>query len=360
MRNTIIFATLLSVAMFLCSCSRELEVPMQRSSADENLMEVVINAVLESQPVTKTSRHSDGKVYWSPGDEISLFYGSGENGGSKFTSLNTTDELTAQFSGNINVVTLGGEGSSLDDISFLGVYPYRDDNSCDGNTITTTLPDRQTAKAGTFDDDLFISMGKSFGLNIAFSNLCSGIKFTVSHPNIERIEFSGNNNEPLAGKVMVGFDENGKPVIQSVLDGKTTIILDAPNGGTFAVGTTYYIVTLPVSLTASMKMTFIRRDGNTATRRWSSQNITFSRNVFKTYTPIDDSQYVTFMETVDLGLPSGTLWATCNLGAATPEAAGNYYAWGELAPRTGNYGTANSAIRAKYQNTALTELEPGR
>lgn len=358
MRNTIIFATILSVVMFLCSCSRELEAPMQRSSADDNLQEIVISAALELQPVTRTSRHSDGKVYWSPGDEISLFYGSGENGGSKFTSLNETDDLTAQFSGNISVVTLGGEGSSLDDISFWGIYPYRDDNSCDGSSITTTLPDHQTAKADTFDDDLFISMGKSFGLNIAFYNLCSGIKFTVSHPNISRIELSGNNNEALAGKVKVGFDANGKPEIQSVLEGKTTITLDAPNGGTFAVGTTYYIVTLPVPLTASMKMTFIQRDGNTATRRWSSQNITFSRNVFKTYTPIDDSQYVTFMETVDLGLPSGTLWATCNLGASTAEAAGNYYAWGELAPRTSNYGSANSTILTKYQNSELTELEP--
>lgn len=34
-------------------------------------------------------------------------------------------------------------------------------------------------------------------------------------------------------------------------------------------------------------------------------------------------------EYVDLGLPSGTLWATCNVGANTPEAFGDYFAWGE-------------------------------
>lgn len=32
---------------------------------------------------------------------------------------------------------------------------------------------------------------------------------------------------------------------------------------------------------------------------------------------------------VDLGLSSGLLWAKCNLGAQSPEDAGNYYAWGE-------------------------------
>lgn len=36
---------------------------------------------------------------------------------------------------------------------------------------------------------------------------------------------------------------------------------------------------------------------------------------------------------VDLGLPSGTLWASCNLGAEKEEACGFYLAWGETAPK---------------------------
>ena len=39
-------------------------------------------------------------------------------------------------------------------------------------------------------------------------------------------------------------------------------------------------------------------------------------------------------EYVDLGLPSGTLWATCNIGADSPEKFGDYFAWGETAPKT--------------------------
>ena len=34
-------------------------------------------------------------------------------------------------------------------------------------------------------------------------------------------------------------------------------------------------------------------------------------------------------EYVDLGLPGGVLWATCNVGASTPEEYGLYFAWGE-------------------------------
>ncbi len=38
-------------------------------------------------------------------------------------------------------------------------------------------------------------------------------------------------------------------------------------------------------------------------------------------------------EYVDLGLPSGTLWATCNLGASCPEEYGDYFAWCETVPK---------------------------
>ena len=38
-------------------------------------------------------------------------------------------------------------------------------------------------------------------------------------------------------------------------------------------------------------------------------------------------------EYVDLGLPSGLKWATCNIGAESPEEYGDYFAWGEVAPK---------------------------
>lgn len=38
-------------------------------------------------------------------------------------------------------------------------------------------------------------------------------------------------------------------------------------------------------------------------------------------------------EYVDLGLPSGTLWATYNVGATSPYEKGQYFAWGETEPR---------------------------
>ena len=44
---------------------------------------------------------------------------------------------------------------------------------------------------------------------------------------------------------------------------------------------------------------------------------------------------------VDLGLPSGTKWATCNVGASRPHEYGNYYAWGETTTKA-SYNQYNS------------------
>ena len=39
---------------------------------------------------------------------------------------------------------------------------------------------------------------------------------------------------------------------------------------------------------------------------------------------------------IDLGLPSGTLWACCNVGASKPEEAGGRYQWGETEETSGD------------------------
>ena len=53
---------------------------------------------------------------------------------------------------------------------------------------------------------------------------------------------------------------------------------------------------------------------------------------------------------VDLGLPSGTLWATMNVGATAPEDYGNCYAWGETEAK-GFYGWDNYRWRQDKRQT---------
>ena len=66
---------------------------------------------------------------------------------------------------------------------------------------------------------------------------------------------------------------------------------------------------------------------------------------------------------VDLGLPSGLLWAKYNIGAATESETGGYFSWGETAPKTdfgkGKYKFADGDNFSKYNNgDKLRQLQP--
>lgn len=73
----------------------------------------------------------------------------------------------------------------------------------------------------------------------------------------------------------------------------------------------------------------------------------------------EEKSFITLdYEYVDLGLPSGVLWATCNIGAKTPEGYGDYFAWGEIEPKcTYNWSTykhcmGNNNMLTKYCNNS--------
>ena len=60
----------------------------------------------------------------------------------------------------------------------------------------------------------------------------------------------------------------------------------------------------------------------------------------------DAENVVNGHEYVDLALPSGLKWATCNVGASSPEKSGSYFAWGETKPKD-EYTGANSLTYGK-------------
>lgn len=74
---------------------------------------------------------------------------------------------------------------------------------------------------------------------------------------------------------------------------------------------------------------------------------------------------------VDLGLPSGTLWSTCNIGANSPEEYGDYFAWGETTAKadyswsTYRFCDESAGVLTKYCTQSdygsvdgKTELDP--
>ncbi|MBQ7689701.1 MAG: hypothetical protein IJT30_00675 [Muribaculaceae bacterium] len=62
---------------------------------------------------------------------------------------------------------------------------------------------------------------------------------------------------------------------------------------------------------------------------------------------------------VDLGLPSGTLWASRNIGAATPGDRGDYFAWGETSPKARYFWYTYKWYREGYYDAQNGWLSAG-
>ena len=71
----------------------------------------------------------------------------------------------------------------------------------------------------------------------------------------------------------------------------------------------------------------------------------------------DDSGTINGRDYVDLDLPSGTLWATCNVGATNPEDYGDYFAWGETTGYNDGKATFNWSTYklCNGSNTTMTK-----
>lgn len=148
-RRYIIFSIL---CVFSLACARMEEAAPSFSEG----VELTLTAVREGyDPSTKTVRLTDGSVEWCPSEEISVFYGNGSNGGSKFISQNKEQSPIAEFKGKIDGITAGGEGFGLDRYIYC-IYPYLLNTSFSDGVATITLPSVQTASEDSFSVACFL------------------------------------------------------------------------------------------------------------------------------------------------------------------------------------------------------------
>jgi len=78
-------------------------------------------------------------------------------------------------------------------------------------------------------------------------------------------------------------------------------------------------------------------------------DVTDLNDILNTILGIKPLQYLEGHEYVDLGLPSGTLWATTNVGATKPEDYGLYFAWGETTGYTSDTDDGHSFKWVNYK-----------
>ena len=187
-----------------------------------------------SNPETKTVLNSDYSVNWTAGDEIAIY----DNLGGKNIFTNSTESV-ATFSGNVTMGTT----------QFWGIYPAGLVESFNNGTAVITLPADQTPAAGTFAEDVNISIAQGSKIpgtelveNITFSNVCGLISFTVpSNIAAQKVTFSTESRD-LAGTLNVNF-ENSTMAISG--EGSKSLTME----GDFAAGSTFYFVATPGAIT---------------------------------------------------------------------------------------------------------------
>lgn len=237
------------------SCTKE---PIDTNSRTQSSTELTIYASMDDDsPMTKTSvvvgENNKKSVLWSEGDAISLFFNSGEDGGSKFVTQDSG--VKAKFSGSIS--SISGDLSELGNTAFFwGLYPYDTNASCDGTAIYTSLSTNQSGIPDTFADNTAVTVGRSENLAIAFKNTNTIFAFKVAHDNIHRVKMYGNNGEKLSGNYSISFDNNGKVVSTPADDAETYISVTPAEGAYFIPDTWYYIVSFPVEFTNGYSMDF--------------------------------------------------------------------------------------------------------
>lgn len=111
------------------------------------------------------------------------------------------------------------------------------------------------------------------------------------------------------------------------------------------------ILIAAVALLAMVMASCQKDDNATSQNTQDTSNTSTDPSIDTTTTPTVPDGFV------DLGLPSGLLWATCNLGATAPEEYGGNYSWGETSTKeTYNWGTYRfAAVDADGNLSSLTK-----
>ncbi len=121
---------------------------------------------------------------------------------------------------------------------------------------------------------------------------------------------------------------------------------------------TIYFMLAPTNLVGeTLDITLSDEDGEYIKYEVAGKNFVAGTAYAYTLTEGEKLNRVTY-NAVDLGLPSGTLWADRNVGADSPEAYGDYFAWGETEPKgyyfwdSYKWCNGSSDTQTKYCNSS--------
>jgi len=301
MKKTSMILMAFALAMMMSQCKKN---EVQPTSNDE-VVTITLD-VSKNNGSKVVVNPSTGTVDFESGDKI--YVGSGgkyvgflTHNGTNFTGIitNPTEGQSLQFYflGNITPVETLSVGTT---------------ESC--SVIISDQAEHLPVISCAPSNEVYTSNNTSYTAEL--QNKCALVKFNVTTPLTSNICITGMKN-----KVTVDFTQNA---VTSSQDGEGVIMLPAGAGENVEK----WAILLPQEeLEEGEEGTIYINNGSFVGIRPAIPAIIENGYV------AEGIEVVLLIDYVDLGLPSGTLWAVCNVGANSPEDYGDYFAWGETEPK---------------------------
>ena len=317
--------------LVITSCVNEVDnansLQLQAGEDDE-----VFYATLEGSPDAGTKVYADSKMrtLWNADDRVSIFRKTTGNEQYRFTGEDGAN------AGNFSHVSGSKSQTALN--YFYSLYPYSEATSLSADgVVSLTMPAEQVYKENSFGIGANTMLSVTSNNQLMFRNVGSflSFKFYGDGVSVKSIKLQGNNNEKLAGAGKVTMALNGTPAIEMQDNATRTITLTCTEpvaiGADKDNATVFWFVLPPTDFTKGITVTVTDAQGGIFVMN-SAAHLTFERNKLtslsaKKVVPVPAVEH----EAVDLGL--SVKWATCNVGADSPEEYGEYFAWGETEPK---------------------------
>ena len=289
---------------------------------------------------------SDKITYtWAIGDVLGIFPDDGMQSYFRLTeSTLSADGKSATFD--------GGAWALKNGHSFYAYFPFSYENSQEISTFSAIPVDYtgqsitawgDTKNAGHYD---FLAAGATTpsggALSFSFERLSALFRLKLALPatgTYKELTLSTDADViPVKGKV----DLSATPLVYTPETYASSISLNLNNiSGTEGQEVFVYMMLPPMALNTQGKTLVVTLSHDKGSSNYliyktgESVSVTPDFKANTTYKRDTSPQTVeadgglSSYGYVDLGLPSGLLWATCNVGASSPEDYGDYYAWGE-------------------------------
>ena len=262
---------------------------------------------------SKVSLNADKSVDWAASDTILYYSAAAGSVGSYVVSKaehSTTFEAEVGESDRFLVAVYGGNSLTA--------------HTAGGFTLSGAIKPEQT---GRFRD-AFVSVAKLADMSaseLPFNCVNSVVEFSLERTDIAYVDFRAAGNAAIhgEGKLNVSFEGTQATASFGSITG-SCIRVNTNGAGTF------YMATLAGQLD-SFTVVCHQADGTCAGIVKGTKALMLKTNGIVALGALDARIQPVELEheAIDLGLPSGLKWASCNVGAYSPEEYGDYFAPGE-------------------------------